>query len=412
MRILASSDVERLGELVPLRYQRMATSPFAYLRGSAAVMAHDVARGASTGLKVQLCGDAHVANFGVFATPERHLVFDINDFDETGPGPFEWDVKRLAASCVVAGRDHDMGADATGLAVVAVRAYCDKITELAALSTLEIWYSTIDVGALVANPTNWDTSKDVARRIEGSATRTNLRALDQLTETVRGRTVIIDDPPLVEHIHDTVEFNRVRSFHDRYRASLPEERRVLLDRFEFVDAARKVVGIGSVGTRCYLVLLQSIADREPMFLQLKQALPSALQRHLRTSTAVNDAQRIVNGQHLLQSATDPMLGWAHEDTIDLYVRQLWDRKGGLDVHRVPARTLTGYVRLCGAALARAHARSSHPALIAGYLGKGRAFTTAIAAFATAYADQTDADHTALTEHSANIRSPDATKRRS
>lgn len=401
--VLERSDADRLADLIPIRYQRMSVSSFAFLRGSVSVMADDLAHTPATGLRVQLCGDAHVANFGVFATAERRVVFDVNDFDETVPGSFEWDVKRLAASCVVAGRSQGMDTTATGLAEAALRAYCDKIAELAARSTLDVWYSTIDVDALIADPATWHTSKAVARKLAGTATRTNLTAFDRLTIEVHGRRMIADDPPLIEHCHDAEELGRLRAFHDHYRSTLPPDRRVLLDRFEFVDAARKTVGVGSVGTRSYLVLLEAAADREPLFLQVKQALPPALQPHVDAKPVMNNAARVVVGQRLLQSATDPMLGWARDGEIDLYVRQLWDRKGGLDLGGIGIRVLSRYSQLCGAALARAHARSSHPSQIAGYIGKGRAFTKAVTAYAVAYATQTEQDHAALVEAIADDR---------
>jgi len=398
LAVLAATDRDRIPELVAVRYQRMAASPFAFLRGAAAVMAQDLGSMPSSGLHVQLCGDAHIANFGVFATPERRTVFDVNDFDETLPGPFEWDVMRLAASCVVvaaaaAGRRSSRPA---AVATAAVQAYSAEIDQLEGQSTFDIWYSTIDVDALLADPATWHTSETVARDIARSATRTNLAAFDQLTAVVGGRRVIVDDPPLVTHSGDAEELGGLHGFHRAYGATLPAERRALLERFEVIDAARKAVGVGSVGTRCYLLLLEGSADGEPLLLQVKQAQPSILEAVVGRSPLANHAERVVRGQRLLQSATDPLLGWARFGDIDVHVRQLWDRKGGMNLADVGPRVLTRYAELCGAALARAHARSSHPSLLRGYLGNGSRFSDAVTAFATAYAAQTAHDHAALT----------------
>jgi len=398
LALLRADDHDRIADLVPVRYARMAVSPFAFLRGAAAVMAADLATCPDSGIVVQLCGDAHVANFGVFATAERRLVFDVNDFDETLPGPFEWDVKRLVASAIVAARANghtEEQARRAGLA--AVGSYCRRINEMAGWSTLAIWYASVDVDEMLLHPRDYGAGRGVAEELRASATRTSLEAFDKLTAVVDSRRVIADDPPLVTHDPDSAELEHVRAFHRTYLESIPWERRRLFDRFRLVDAARKVVGVGSVGTRCSIVLMEGIADNEPLFLQVKAARASVLEPYLGRSEHANHAERVVTGQRLLQAASDPLLGWARLPDADLYVRQLWDRKGAPELTGAGPKLLTNYARVCGASLARAHARSTHPATIAGYVGTGSAFPNAVLAFAVAYADQTSRDHTALVE---------------
>jgi uncharacterized protein (DUF2252 family) len=397
--LLRKQDRVRLGELVPIRYGRMAASPLAFLRGSAVVMAADLATTPVSGLRVQACGDAHLSNFGVFATPERHLVFDLNDFDETLPAPFEWDVKRLAASIVVAGRCAPFSeADCRAAAHTCAYAYRQKMAEYAGMGALEVWYSRIDVDTLLELQDR-ATRRRSEKRVRRAQRRTSLGALDRFTRVIDGRRVIVDHPPLIEH----VEFERDRTaagipdVYRQYKASLPEERRTLLDRYRFVDAARKVVGVGSVGTRAYMVLLDGVGERDPLFLQVKEAGPSVLEPHAGGSVFRNSGKRVVCGQRLMQAASDLFLGWIRDaEARDYYVRQLRDMKGAVEIEELTGPDeLASYGAVCGWALARAHARSGDPAAIAGYLGGGEPFDRAIEAFAADYADQTERDHEAL-----------------
>ncbi|MFJ3828899.1 DUF2252 domain-containing protein [Streptomyces sp. NPDC090046] len=395
--ILQRQATDRVPELLPIRYGRMAASPFAFLRGSAAVMAADLATQPQTGLTVQLCGDAHLLNFGMFASPERALLFDLNDFDETYPGPFEWDVKRLAASVAVAARDNGHGDDRAGAAALAAaRAYRRTIRELAALSELDVWYHRIDTAELprlIRKPALRDR---VEANLARARRRTGLRALDKLTEVRDGRRRIIHDPPLVEPLART-DSRAVDEIFGKYRSTLPEERRLLLDRFRFADAARKVVGVGSVGTRCYIVLLLGRDADDPLFLQIKEAVPSVLQDHLPADPHDHQGHRVVAGQRLLQASGDIFLGWTTGPAgRDFYGRQLRDMKGSADVATMPPGLLGRYAALCGSTLARAHARSGDRIAIAGYLGGADTFDRAIAGFALRYADRTVADHALLT----------------
>ncbi|MEV6977717.1 DUF2252 domain-containing protein [Kitasatospora sp. NPDC093806] len=402
VRVLEQQAEDRLADLGPIRYGRMAESPFAYLRGAAAVMAADLAAGPDTGLTVQLCGDAHLLNFGVYASPERALLFDVNDFDETYPGPFEWDVKRLAASVAVAARDNGHDEEhAHRAAFAAAHGYAVAMRRLAGLGELDVWYARIDTADLVPLVRK-SRRRQVEAGLDKARRRTNLQAFGKLTEKGEdGRRRIIDDPPLIEPVPRD-ELRRVGKIFSDYRATLAEDRRVLLDRFRLVDAARKVVGVGSVGTRCFILLLDGRDPGDPLFLQLKEAGRSVLEDYLPDTRPTAEApvahggRRVVTGQHLMQAASDIFLGWTTGPAgRHFYGRQLRDMKGSADVAAMTPADLRGYAGLCGRTLARAHARSGDRIAVAGYLGKADTFPEAIADFAVRYADQTDLDLAAL-----------------
>ncbi len=394
--VLERQGRDRLPELLPIRYGRMAASPFAFFRGSAAVMAADLASQPHTGLTVQLCGDAHLLNFGLYASPERALLFDLNDFDETFPGPFEWDVKRLAASVAVAGRENGHSpAKAHRAALEATAAYRTALRALARKGELAVWYDRIDADSLLPLV----RSARNRRRVESSLTRarrrTSLHAVGKLTETVDGRRRIVHDPPLLEPA-GAADMASLRKIFSDYRSTLSEERRLLLDRYRFVDAARKVVGVGSVGTRCFIVLLAGRDQDDPLFLQIKEARKSVLEEHLPSGPYVHPGHRVVAGQRLLQAASDIFLGWmTGPQGRAFYWRQLRDMKGSADVAGMGPAELLAYGRLCGTALARAHARSGDRIAIAAYLGGTDTFEHAVADFASAYATQTTTDHATL-----------------
>ena len=393
--VLEEQGRNRIQELLPIRHGRMVESPFAFFRGAAAIMAHDLASMPTTGIEVQACGDAHLLNFGVWATPERHLVFEVNDFDETLPAPFEWDVKRLAASVFVAGRDNGFAdRDCGSAARAAVAEYRDRMTALAGSHQLDRWYERIDVDNVLAlvRPEQRPQAERVVRKAQR---RTNVAALDKLTTVADGGRRFVDDPPLIERLIADEYVFRVRTAYREYVSSLPEDRRVLLRRFEFVDAARKVVGVGSVGTDTRVVLLRGTDDADPLFLQLKEAQQSVLEPHCRPCAYQHQGRRVVCGQRLMQAASDIFLGWMRSDDRHYYVRQLRDMKGSVEVERLSAEGLAGYARLCGAELARAHARGGDADAIAGYLGRNDRFDRAVGEFAAAYADQTEEDYAAL-----------------
>jgi uncharacterized protein (DUF2252 family) len=408
--LLQRQAAEREPLLVPLRHQRMAISPFTYFRGAALPMAWDLARGPSTGIQVQLCGDAHLSNFGVFGTPERHLNFDLNDFDETLPGPFEWDLKRLVASLEIAGRDLEFRAPRRRDAVAsAVRSYREAMAAFAGMSSLDVWYSHLDVERLrkpylrsldrVRTPAVW-------KAIEKARAHDSMQAFDRLTRIVDGEHRIVFDPPLIVPLDRTggIEPDRIRevlaSMAAAYRKTLPWDRRHLLERYRIADAAHKVVGVGSVGTRCWIVLLLDRQTGSPLFLQVKEARASVLEEFLPKSAFGNHGERVVVGQRLMQAASDVFLGWVrHRDddgsTRDHYVRQLRDWKGSAEVTNMSAAGLSLHAEMCGWTLARAHARSGDRATIAAYLGASDAFDRALTEFATAYADQNARDHAEL-----------------
>jgi uncharacterized protein (DUF2252 family) len=396
--ILAETDRGRIPTLVPLRYARMLQSPFAFLRGSASVMAFDLAQSPTTGIRVQACGDCHLLNFGAFATPERHVIFDINDFDETLPAPWEWDIKRLAASILVAGRYRGFAERQCSEAVLtAVRAYRENLAEYATWPELQVWYAHIDAEQMVAKATKAKLSLAGADGDARVAANMSARLLPKLTEVVAGKRRIRDEPPLIYHPRREKAFSgAVRDAIHRYRRSLPAERRALVDHYEVVDVAIKVVGVGSVGTFCAIALLQADVD-DSLFLQLKQARPSVLEPYAGKSVYRNQAERVVIGQRLMQSASDMFLGWSRigRPPVDFYFRQLRDMKVSVNLDTLPFAGFINYAYYCGWAVARAHAKTGDAALISGYLGRSDAFDEALRRFARAYADQTDEDHAAL-----------------
>ncbi len=392
-------------ELVPIRWGRMSVSPFSFYRGAAAVMASDLAVTKHTDLMVQLCGDAHLSNFGVFAAPDRRLVFDLNDFDETAPGPFEWDVKRLAASVAVAGRSlgfSDKKCDRA--AAASAEGYRETLAAAAALDPLDVWYFRLELDALKQLAGSADrkgTKKRIAAAKATAGRKNRLGALAKLTEIVDGQRRIRDRPPLIRRFGaDELEseLHRVQVFIERYLESLTADRCHLLLQYRVADLGVKVVGVGSVGTRCLVALLES-GDEDPLFLQLKQAGPSVLEQFSADRVPGQHGRRVVEGQQLVQSAVDVFLGWSHYEgesgTTDYYVRQLWDGKASAVVEEMGPRALTGYARLCGAVLARAHARSGDATAISGYLGDDDTFDRAITTYAVDYARRNEQDHAAL-----------------
>src|SRR5215218_8510139 len=398
--LLEAQARDRIEDLMPIRYSRMMASPFAFMRGSAIVMAQDLAGTPKTGIQAQLCGDAHLLNFGAFASPERALLFDLNDFDETLPGPWEWDVKRLAASFVVAGRDNGFeAADCREAAQTSVASYRQRMAEFSEMGELAVWYSRIgeeEVRSLLSDARK-KTTKKLSKSVRKARGRDSLQALSKLTRVVDGHRMIVDDPPLLVRIPEGDEIRgQVYAILESYKRTLQEDRRHLLDRYHFVDAARKVVGVGSVGTRAYVVLLEGRDQDDPLFLQVKEAGASVLEDYVESSTYEHHGHRVVTGQRLMQAVSDIFLGW-FRGTLgrDYYWRQLRDMKGSAVVENMSPDELVLYARLCGWALARAHARSGDRLQIAAYLGKSERFDVAVADFAQAYADQNERDHAAL-----------------
>jgi uncharacterized protein (DUF2252 family) len=400
--LLQAQAKGRLEELMPIRYARMMASPFTFLRGSAIVMAHDLASTPQSGIQAQLCGDAHLLNFGAYASPERALLFDLNDFDETLPGPWEWDIKRLAASFVVAGRDNGFdAADCHAAAQAVTASYRQRMGELSEMGELEVWYSRIGEaeiqGLLSSARAGKKTTKKLSKNVQKARGRDSLQALSKLTTVVDGRRRIIDDPPLLVRIPEGDEIRaQVYAILESYKRTLQEDRRHLLERYRFVDAARKVVGVGSVGTRAYVVLLEGHDRDDPLFLQVKEAGASVLEGHIPSGTHEHHGHRVVAGQRLMQAASDIFLGWFRgTEGRDFYWRQLKDMKGSAKVEDMSPDELALYAGVCGWALARAHARSGDRVQIAAYLGKSDRFDRAVADFAVAYADQNERDHAAL-----------------
>jgi len=392
--ILAQNQL-RVPELVPIRHQRMAVSAWNYYRGAAAVMAADLASQPSSGLMVQLCGDAHILNFGLWATPERNLAFDLRDFDETLPGPFEWDVKRFAASVVVAARENRVKPARAAAAVTAgVEAYCQRIRQYAGMPELAIWYDGMHFDSLVGYFEPADRGR-VSIHIERKRKRRTSRgAFAKLTAMAHGRPRITEDPPLRVTISDSEQAGLVGHLFAGYRLTLTEDRRTLFDRFTEVDMVRQVVGVGSVGMRVYLVLFEGRSGADPLFLQVKQAGPSVYEAHTQPSRHDNHGERVVSGKRLIQSATDIFVGWGSLDGRDYYVRQFRDMKIIPSTELIAPR-LTEFATACGETLARAHARTGDPVAIRGYIGKGPKFTAAIGQFARRYADQNERDHAQL-----------------
>ncbi len=402
--LLEEENRTRVQELVPIRMGRMSLSPFAFLRGSAVVMASDLAKTPVSGIKVQLCGDAHVSNFGGFATPERRLVFDVNDFDETLPGAWEWDLKRLAASIIVAGRENGYSAQESRQAVVgSIQQYQTVMQRGASMKCLDVWYAHIDIETLMGMVKRKGQER-LQKQQQRAGRRTSEGVFPKMAEVVDGQYRIKDEPPLIMHVEDLGdvkktqehEAERIKGAFDAYVETLQDDRKVLLSKYHFVDIARKVVGVGSVGTRCWVMLFMAGGDGDdPLFLQVKEAGASTLEPYFGNSAYANHGERVVQGQRLMQEASDIFLGWTKGEVVDLYVRQLRDMKVSAEIATFSKKEFDFYTRVCASALARAHGRSGDPAMISGYLGNSDAFAQAIARFAEAYADQTELDHAAL-----------------
>jgi uncharacterized protein (DUF2252 family) len=414
VEILEGQAETRVPELVPIRYGRMLVSPFTFYRGSAAVMASDLASMRDTGLRAQLCGDAHLSNFGLFGAPDRRLVFDINDFDETLSGPWEWDVKRLAASLAIAGRDRGFGGkERRSVLRKAVRQYREAMREFAEMRNLDVWYARFDVDRALQDLRDLAPRKDVKRvrkNIAKAQTKDNLKALARLTHEVDGVPQIVSDPPLIVPIEELVGNGVDRDAIEgpivellqTYRQTLKSDRRRLLDGYRYCHLARKVVGVGSVGTRAWIVLLTGRDHQDPLFLQCKEAEASVLEPYAGKSRYRNHGARVVQGQWLMQAASDILLGWLPTvgldgQSRDFYVRQLWDWKRSADVDTMSPLAMEIYGRMCGWTLARAHARSGDRIAIASYLGSGDSFDRAIAEFSELYADQAETDYAALSD---------------
>jgi uncharacterized protein (DUF2252 family) len=392
--ILAQNQI-RVPGLLPIRHQRMAASPWNYYRGAAAVMAADLAAQPDSGLTVQLCGDAHLLNFGLWATPERNLLFDLRDFDETLPGPFEWDVKRFAASVVVAARENRIKPSKAAAAVTAgVAAYCRRMRRYTTLPELDIWYDGTHVDSLINYFEPPDRGRVSVHIEKKRKRRTSRGAFAKLTEMAHGRPRITEDPPVRVTIGDDEQADLAGHLLAGYRLTLQEDRRALFDRFTLVDVVRQVVGVGSVGMRVYLVLLEGRSGADPLFLQVKQAGPSVYEAYLQPSRHDNHGARVISGKRLLQSATDIFVGWGSLHGRDYYVRQFRDMKI-IPTTDLIAPRLAEFATACGGTLARAHARTGDPVAIDGYIGNGRKFTDAIVRFAHEYADQNDRDHAQL-----------------
>jgi uncharacterized protein (DUF2252 family) len=407
VEVVEEQDASRVPELVPIRHGRMLASAFTFYRGAAAVMAADLAGLPRSGLEVQLCGDAHLSNFGGFAAPDRRIVFSVNDFDETLPGPFEWDVKRLAASVAVAGRDRGFRKRERRAAVLASAAeYRDAMRRFAAMRDLEVWYSRLDLAELVerfGSKLNRRRREQVEKGVAKAQHKDSLRALAKLARRENGDLRIVSDPPLIIPIEEVFSETardveaELRSLLADYRQSLDHDRQQLVAAYDYVHAARKVVGVGSVGTRAWIVLLTGRDSDDPLFLQAKEAEPSVLEPFAGKSRFKHHGRRVVEGQRLMQGAGDILLGWVTAEGIDgqrrdFYVRQLWDAKLSADVGLMAPSDLVLYAKLCGWTLARAHARSGDRIAIGAYLGSGTAFDEAIGDFAEAYADQNERDY--------------------
>ncbi|HEX3292769.1 MAG TPA: DUF2252 domain-containing protein [Solirubrobacterales bacterium] len=411
VEILTEQDRTRVPDLIAIRHGRMLVSAFTFYRGAAGVMAADLGVTPRSGLDVQLCGDAHLSNFGVFAAPDRRLIFDINDFDETHPGPFEWDVKRLAASFAVAGRDRGFKKrKRRDVVTTAARAYREEMRRLAEARSIDVWYERVDLD--VIEQYRSQVSRKVARNFDKekakAESKNSLRALTKLTRKENGDLRIISDPPLIVPIEELVPKGKLKAVEtglealvEQYRSSLSPDIRYLADRYRFVDVAHKVVGVGSVGTRCWVVLMLGSDSNDPLFLQVKEAGPSVLAPFASGGRYKHQGRRVVEGQRLMQAASDVLLGWlTNSEGIDggqrdFYVRQLWDGKGSAQIEQMTPYTMGLYAQLCGTTLARAHARSGDPMAIASYLGRSDKFDSAIADFAEEYADQNERDYEAF-----------------
>ncbi len=412
VELLQSQAASRVPELVPIRYGRMLVSPFTFYRGAALLMASDLASTPDSGLRAQLCGDAHLSNFGVFASPDRRLVFDLNDFDETLPGPWEWDVKRLAVSFEVAGRENGYSTkERKSIVRETVRAYREAMRQFAGMRALDVWYSRLDIDELAAelqSQMKKKMTKRLDRTLAKARTRDSMTAFSKLTQMVDGEPQIVSDPPLIERVHDLAPGHEAEQVEKAlhallrgYRRTLQTDRRILLEEFRMVDIARKVVGVGSVGTRAWIVLMMGRDEQDPLFLQFKEAQASVLEEFTGKSEFGNHGERVVAGQHLMQASSDIFLGWLHvergldERPRDFYGRQLKDWKGSFDTEGALTKGVALYGRACGWTLARAHARSGDRIAIASYLGGSDVFDRAIAEFAGVYADQNELDYAAL-----------------
>ncbi|MEV7870787.1 DUF2252 domain-containing protein [Streptomyces sp. NPDC088124] len=417
--VVEAQSATRVPELVPIRYGRMTESPFRFYRGAAAIMAKDLARTPTSGLRAQLCGDAHLLNFRLLASPERNLLFDINDFDETLPGPWEWDVKRLAASMVIAGRENGYtAAERAAIVRGTVRSYREEMRRLAGLPQLAVWYAKADAAqleAVASGRLRQRGRKQVSRALAKARTRDSLQAFGKLTRVVEGRRRIVAVPPVVMPMTDLLpDLQRaelegmMRDLISRYGRTLRPDHRHLLQQFALVDVARKVVGVGSVGTRCWIILLVGRDSGDPLFLQAKEADESVLAAYAGKSEFSTQGERVVTGQRLMQAASDIFLGWEHVHAPDgkerdFYVRQLRDWKGIAEPSNMVPRGMGVFGELCGATLARAHARSGDRIAIAAYLGRGDVFDRALVRFAESYADQNERDHQALVDAVASGR---------
>ncbi len=412
LAILEQQAATRVQELIPIRHGRMAVSPFTFFRGAAAVMAADLAPTPASGFRVQACGDAHLANFGIFAAPDRRLVFDLNDFDETLPAPWEWDVKRLAASFEIAARDNGFKRKQRDAVLLTLAGqYREAIRGFAGQRYLDIWYARLDEDAIRERLRAAVDKQAFAKAEKGAAkarAKDSIRALGKLTHRVDGELRIVSRPPLIVPIEEVFAEEgtkgdletTLREVVSRYGESLKDDRRRLLESYTFRHIAHKVVGVGSVGTRAWIILLTGRDDEDPLFLQAKEAQPSVLEPYAGASEFENHGQRVVEGQWLTQAASDSFLGWCHVEGFDgrerdFYVRQLWDGKGSTEIETMDPVGLGVYARLCGWTLARAHARSGDSVAIAAYLGGGDSFDRALAEFSRRYADQNESDHAAL-----------------
>jgi uncharacterized protein (DUF2252 family) len=409
--LLEEQAASRVPELIPIRYGRMLVSAFTFYRGAAYLMASDLSDGPRSGLHAQLCGDAHLSNFGVYAAPDRRLVFSVNDFDETLPGPFEWDVKRLVASFAVAGRDRGFDTKVRAKINTAVAAaYREAMATYAGMRNLDIWYDRIDVEKVIENfkaIASTEQKKRMEKNLAKSRTKDSLAAFNKLTEMVDGEPRIVNNPPLISTIDELAGAGApavregIQQLIRQYRRSLAGDRRKLIERYRVVDLARKVVGVGSVGTRAWIVLMLGRDGDDPLFLQAKEAQSSVLEPFTGKSEYANHGQRVVEGQRLMQAASDIFLGWIHTDEgldgqpRDFYLRQLWDAKGSAIVELMEPSALLEYGKLCGQTLAKGHARSGDPIAISSYLGTSDVFDKAMALFAETYADQNERDYATL-----------------
>jgi len=399
--LITEQDAGRLQWLIPIRHYRMSESAFAFYRGAAKIMAADLAGTPRTGLFAQLGGDAHLSNFGSFASPERTQIFDFNDFDETLPGPWEWDLKRLVASFVIAGRengfDHD---DISDMTANAARGYQEAMARFASSTTLDVWYAHVTLQQITDALPKKKERKAAAKSSSKARSKGSLHALSKLSEKVDGSLQIKSQPPLLVPLRDMPASERpddlkanVEDSLVRYRESVGDDLKLLLDRYHIADVAVKVVGVGSVGTRCMIVLFEGNDEADPLFLQIKEATNSVLEDHLPKSVYSQHGQRVVEGQHLMQTTSDIFLGWTKSgDGHQYYWRQLYDMKGSADVAKMGEKQLRRYASLCGWTLAHAHARSGDPIEISGYIGSGTVFPDALTAFAFAYADQNESDY--------------------